>query len=235
MKKIITLVLIAIMALVSCGKDDNPQKQDEKIDIKQLIGQWRLQSVTENGKNLLNDCNKQDTYVFKSDNTYTKMHYAVDGVNCRKEDGHGTFAFKGNLLTFINGKTGTEETGNFIIKENTLTLSSGSYTAVYEKIENPLIGKWKLQGEIINGEKIQFQKCEKEFFMNIEEKTITNNYFKVQGDNCVEDLNKKEVHNYTFTQTTITIGDYKVNYVIKDDVLTFQTLDETKTTTYTKQ
>lgn len=37
MKKIVTLALAAIMALVSCGKDDNPQKQDEQIDIKQLI------------------------------------------------------------------------------------------------------------------------------------------------------------------------------------------------------
>ena len=134
MKKILTLALIAVITLGSCAKDDNPQKQDEQIDIKQLIGQWRLQSVTKNGRNLLNDYNKQDTYVFKSDNTYTKVHYAVDGVNCKKEDGHGTFSSKGNLLTFINGKTGTEETGNFIIKENTLTLSSGNYTAVYEKI-----------------------------------------------------------------------------------------------------
>ncbi|GET46121.1 hypothetical protein RCZ01_14230 [Capnocytophaga felis] len=244
MKRILTSAFIALTLLASCGKDsdssttdtpDNQQTQSEQNSIEQLVGEWRLKSETENGKNSLNNCNKLDTYVFKLDNTYTKVHYSVDGEDCRKEDGYGTFSFKGNQLTFVNGKTGTEETGNFIIKGNTLTLSAGDYIAVYEKVLNPLIGKWKLKDDVINGKKTQFQKCEKEFFMTIEEKTITDNYFKSQGDDCIEDLNKKEVKNYTSTETTITIGDYKINYSIKDNILTFQTPDKRRTTTYTRQ
>lgn len=182
MKKFLTLALIAGIALVSCSKSDD--SQDEQNDINQLIGEWKLQSETENGNNLLNDCNKQDSYVFKSDKTYTRTHYSIDGTGCKKEDGYGTFSTKGNRLTFINGKTGTEETGNFSIKENILTLSSGGYIAVYEKVQNPLIGTWNIQTKKVNGSIQTLSDCEKKETLVFTDKTINRIESEMQNGIC---------------------------------------------------
>lgn len=200
MKKFLTLALIAGIALVSCSKSDG-DTQDGQNDINQLIGEWKLQSETENGNNLLNDCNKQDSYVFKSDKTYTRIHYSVDGTGCKKEEGYGFFSIKGNQLTFINGKTGTEETGNFSVKENILTLSNGGYIVVYDKVQNPLIGTWDIQTKTINGSIQALSDCKKKETLVFTEKTINRIESEMQNGVCTS------------------LGDDIATYVISDNKL----------------
>ncbi|MDO5106480.1 lipocalin family protein [Capnocytophaga sp.] len=184
MKNILTLAFVALTILVSCGKKDLPDNPAEQTK-NPFVGIWKIVSETDNGNDLLNVCRKNDSYTFNEDNTYVSIHNNISGGECAIEEGNGTYSFTENTIKIINTKTGSEETAKFEIKGTNLTIINGTYKAVYEKFQNPLIGTWDIQTQTVNGTLNKLSDCQKKEMLVFTDRTINRIESEEKNGLCV--------------------------------------------------
>jgi hypothetical protein len=94
MKKLILLFSVISLALTSCNSDDDSSSSQD-----QIIGTWKFHKFFTNGvEETLTDCEKQETYTFRSNGTVDYMYYEQDlSSNCiLEEDVTGTWENDGN-------------------------------------------------------------------------------------------------------------------------------------------
>ncbi|AWL78784.1 hypothetical protein DKB58_07440 [Capnocytophaga canimorsus] len=120
MKKIVTSALTAVMALVSCGKDDNPQNQDKIVN--PLIGTWDIQTKTMNGiLKKLSDCDRKEVLVF-TDKTINRIESEMkEGICTPLGDDIATYTISGNK--FIETSDNEKEEFTFTVNANMLTMN----------------------------------------------------------------------------------------------------------------
>lgn len=135
MKKILILT-ITLFTLLSCSSNDD-------IILDQVIGKWKVKSVTVNNVSILNACSSQSTIEFKSDNTVTTVAFNDDNSNsnCTSSSKTGNWKFKNGTTyaTSIDTNDGSfrEITITFSNNNNTFTTSDSQaqgVEAVYTKI-----------------------------------------------------------------------------------------------------
>jgi hypothetical protein len=92
MKKII-LLLITIISLSSCSSND-----DDTASLNAIIGNWQLQSITENGEERSNDCSRKSTVTFLENGNGSNIsydeNYDGNGNATCENDFNGTFTWE---------------------------------------------------------------------------------------------------------------------------------------------
>ena len=144
MKKLLILT-IAMFSLLSCSSNEdtdsllggNSNGGDDPI-----IGKWQVVSTTENGDNILTECEKNTTVTFSNDGTVTVVDFYNEFdpfsniETCESETGIGTWINTGNSEYSIGG----DESQKIVFSQNntkwSTTTEDGNYTTIetYKKI-----------------------------------------------------------------------------------------------------
>lgn len=96
MKKAVLFLSFLTLIFTSCSSDDDSSSQQDPI-----IGTWKYHKAFVNGvEQTLTDCEKQETFVFKSNDTVDYKYYEeeVSGNCLLEEDASGTWSNNGNNL-----------------------------------------------------------------------------------------------------------------------------------------
>lgn len=94
MKKAVLFFSIFTVIFTSCNSDDDGSSQQDPI-----IGTWKYHKTFVNGmEQILTDCEKQETFIFMSNNTVEYEYYEEDeSDNCLlEENASGTWSNNGN-------------------------------------------------------------------------------------------------------------------------------------------
>ncbi|SFZ90474.1 Lipocalin-like domain-containing protein [Flaviramulus basaltis] len=119
MKKVILLLSVFAVVLTSCSSDDDSSSQDP------IIGTWNYYKAYTNGnEEVLDECEKQEKFIFKSDGLVDYEYYEEDeSNNCLlEEEVSGTWSNEGNNMYTLN----------FGFGDSTQTLTFESNTFYYE-------------------------------------------------------------------------------------------------------
>jgi len=135
--------LFFILSLIVAGTLANSCKKDKNSNIPALLanGVWQLASIqvyhytgntqVGNPDTLNTNCDKNQYFTFKSDNTCTYINF-----NCRTQTSSGTYTFTENKLYFastIGVDTTATKTGKLVYPfENTQIETLGNYSLVLQ-------------------------------------------------------------------------------------------------------
>jgi lipoprotein len=122
MKKIFTLAFVALTLLATaCGKsnNDNPNPQDDAK--KALIGTWKIESVTDEGEEIvLNECRKK-SYILFTEKQYVNTNFNKEIDECKESSNAFSYVISNNKLILSDTEKKTY-TYTFSIVGNKLTL-----------------------------------------------------------------------------------------------------------------
>ena len=132
-KFLILSLLLVGLSFTACSKDDDGGSNADPI-----IGTWKYSSSTEGGVAApLNDCEKQTTWTFSANGTYSIKDYYDVGAGCESDEYPGTWENKGNDVYEIIDSEETEPSNiNKIVFTNgnkTMTVQGDDYTEVYTR------------------------------------------------------------------------------------------------------
>ncbi|MCG8184271.1 lipocalin family protein [Tenacibaculum piscium] len=133
MKKII-LVFATMMFLFSCSSETEKVPEDnetEEVDI--IVGSWKF--IKKKGEEAINNCDFQDTYVFRKDNSYSFNDYNDNSGLCEKDAKESRKGYwkNNNNKTYnikIQGYEGNGADLNIIFSDDNqeLTFSNNGFT-----------------------------------------------------------------------------------------------------------
>lgn len=130
MKKLLFFSLV-ILCFTSCSSNDsetptNPQAPGQAQD--PIVGTWNLDK--DNGFDVA-PCIKKNTYVFKTDKTFTYTQYKDTNGNCAKDDSK---SYKGEWKNNNNG--------TYFIKRHGFTSGTDAPIKFESNNQNMIIGKF---------------------------------------------------------------------------------------------
>lgn len=122
MKKIFTLAFIALTLLATaCGKSNNDTPTPEDDAKKALIGMWKIQSITDEGEEIvLNECRKK-SYILLTEKQYVDTNFNKEIDECKESSNAFSYVISNNKLILSDTEKKTY-TYTFSIVENKLTL-----------------------------------------------------------------------------------------------------------------
>ncbi|MDO4880537.1 MAG: lipocalin family protein [Capnocytophaga sp.] len=153
MKKIILGALSILSLLVfSCKEETNWEAEQNPIE-KNILGQWRLESVLENNKQKkLTDCDKKSSLIFFPERKIKKVNFLDKNKDCTFAHEDNDFSISENEI--VIGKDQSQEKFTYSIVNNILTLTASNGNIIkYKKnpdfdvtvsLEKLIIGKWDL-------------------------------------------------------------------------------------------
>ena len=127
MKKLhLSLCLLMIVTLFSCGSDDNDNDTPEINS--ELLAKWGQVSFSQQGEVMtITDCEKRSTIEFTTQ-LFTEISYAPVNTDCQIDGQYsGTWTQEGNVLTL----TYTDE-GETFVDIATFTLVDNKLTIKYD-------------------------------------------------------------------------------------------------------
>ncbi len=133
-KTMILTVLIAASALLtSCSKNDNGGEKNT------IIGKWQLEQRFENGveEPLSEDCEKNSTMEFKTDNTFIDMgSFYEPNSPCISSTDPGTWEYNGDnaIKAIYDGSDTTAVVVTFTFVNGNLILVSGDTKSIWKRI-----------------------------------------------------------------------------------------------------
>lgn len=123
MKKIFTLAFVALILLLAtaCGKSNNDNPTPEDDAKKALIGMWKIQSITDEGEEIvLNECRKK-SYILLTEKQYVDTNFNKEIDECKESSNAFSYVISNNKLILSDTEKKTY-TYTFSIVENKLTL-----------------------------------------------------------------------------------------------------------------
>jgi hypothetical protein len=136
MKKII-LLLITIISLSSCSSND-----DDTASLNAIIGNWQLQSITENGEERSTDCTRKSTLTFLENGSATSKNYNDDYGICENDD-NGTFTWEnstGSIYKIIEDGDISEVQVTFSQDKSTFSIE---FSETFDNVVYSLITTYK--------------------------------------------------------------------------------------------
>jgi hypothetical protein len=138
MKPIIGVLLLAsavlCTTLISCSKDDNNTSQSTKEIL--LSKKWRVTSTVCDGQDIpLQDCLKDNFFVFKEDETFELHHGPIE---CNpNETGIDTgnpwkLSLDGKILTFLNADNTIESISSSVLKLKYVAFGGGNCIETFQ-------------------------------------------------------------------------------------------------------
>jgi len=127
MKKII-LLLITIVSLSSCSSKD-----DDTASLNPIIGNWQLKSMTANGEEISDDCDRKSTMIFLENGNGSRIDYYEND----DENGNAICENDGNVTLTWENLTGSiyKTIADGDITEVQITFSQDKSTFSYEMSE----------------------------------------------------------------------------------------------------
>ena len=124
MKKIFTLAFVALILLLAtaCGKSNNDNPTPEDDAKKALIGMWKIQSITDEGEEIvLNECRKK-SYILLTEKQYVDTNFNKEIDECKESSNAFSYVISNNKLILIHSEkndmgNGTEIEKRVYVKE----------------------------------------------------------------------------------------------------------------------
>jgi len=120
---ILATVLFTTSLFTSCKSDDDDQDT--------IIGKWQLEQVFENEveQSISDDCEKNSTLEFKTNNTFINIENYIEMGSCESSTGPGTWEYNGETaLKIMYDGEDTE------VVDLAFTFVSGNLHLVFENI-----------------------------------------------------------------------------------------------------
>ncbi len=124
MKKVFLMIVISIVTLASCSSDT-----ETAVEQPSIIGEWKVVSATQNGKQIILSSCDLNTYIefLQNKDCNIDSGYLDTNGKCISDSSKGTYTFIENTITYKEGNL-TESRARI----SELTTSSLKYTSYYE-------------------------------------------------------------------------------------------------------
>ena len=125
------VLAVILFTFSACGKD----KDDDKINPKDLVGHWYVTETTFEGQNVFRSCFSGDK-VDLTESLFRRNVRVSDTGNCVSETIEGAYTISGNKI-IMKLSNGTEKTYGISVSGNKLTVTAdtgeGNFVLVYER------------------------------------------------------------------------------------------------------